>query len=94
MVVRKNVRPQLLGPEMAAPILWAPGVLGLFLQESLHPHKIVVLGGGGIFFGLGYFGFFFGGGGGKCQFYFYGRGDFPDYRERKISPKFSCVEFF
>ena len=32
--------PAILGPEMAAPILWAPGNFGLFLLESPHAHKI------------------------------------------------------
>ena len=33
-----------LGPEMAAPILWAPGIFGL-LQETSMPTKFLVLGG-------------------------------------------------
>ena len=44
----------ILGPEMAAPILWTPGKNAFFLQENLHVHKIprfrgvfwVFLGGG------------------------------------------------
>ena len=43
-----------------------------FLQENPHAHKMPR-------FKSGYFGFFLGGGGvGKCQFYFYGRGNFSD----------------
>ena len=38
----------ILGPEMAAPILWTPGKNAFFLQENLHVHKIprFFLGGG------------------------------------------------
>ena len=46
----------ILGPEMAAPILWTRGKIAFFLQENLVSIKFLVLGGGGI---LG-----FGGGGG------------------------------
>ena len=39
---------------MAAPILWAPGILGLFLLENPHAHKIPPLRGGSwVFFGGG-----------------------------------------
>ena len=41
-----------------------------FLQENLHAHQFLVLGG---ILGLV---FFFLGGGAKCRFYFHGRGDF------------------
>ena len=35
------------GPEMAAPVLWAPGILGFFLQEKTPmPIKFLLLGGG------------------------------------------------
>ena len=61
----------ILGPEMAAPMLWAPGKISFFLQENLHAHKIPRFGGGG------YLGFW-GGGWGKCRFYFHGREDFSD----------------
>ena len=60
--------PAILGPDMAAPILWAPGILGLFLLENPHAHKFLVLAGVGF------------GKGGECkgQFYFDGRGEmFP-----------------
>ena len=73
----------ILGPEMAAPILWAPRISAFFLQI----HKVLVLG--------GYFGF--GGGGGKCRFYFYGRGDFSDifmgaeFSETKLIFMLFCV---
>ena len=56
----------ILGPEMAAPILWAPRISAFFLQENLHVHKIHHLG-GGVFFG-------FGGGGGSAEFIFMGAG--------------------
>ena len=32
--------PAILGPEMAAPILWAPGIFWFFLLENPHAHKI------------------------------------------------------
>ena len=32
--------PVIPGPEMAAPILWAPGIFWLFLLEHPHAHKI------------------------------------------------------
>ena len=57
----------ILGPEMAAPILWTPGKNAFFLQEKPMSIKFLVLGGG-------YFGFW--GGRGECRFYFYGRADF------------------
>ena len=57
--------PVILGPEMAVPMLWAPGILWFFLQEkTLHPIKFLTL--GGVFWDLG--------GGGKCHFFFFGRG--------------------
>ena len=49
--------PAILGPEMAAPILWVPWIFELFLLENLHAHKIPR-------FRWGYWVFFFGGGGG------------------------------
>ena len=64
--------PVILGPEMAAPILWAPGIFWLFLLENPHAHKIPLFTGGVV-------GFCFFWGGGKCQFYFYVRGDFCEY---------------
>ena len=32
--------PAILGPEMAAPISWAPGIFWFFLLENPHAHKI------------------------------------------------------
>ena len=58
------------GPEMAAPILWAPGKMRSFCRKN-HVHKIPRFRGGGGYLGLG-------GGGGKCRFYFYGREDFSE----------------
>ena len=43
----------ILGPEMAAPILWAPRISGFFLQENLHVHKIPRFRGGYCGFGRG-----------------------------------------
>ena len=45
--------PVILGLEMAAPILWAPGIFGFFLLENPHAHDFLLLGGGG---GRGFFG--------------------------------------
>ena len=39
-------RPVVLGPEMAAPILWVPGILVFFLLEKPHAHKIPPFRGG------------------------------------------------
>ena len=59
----------ILGPEMAAPILWAPGIFAFFLQENPHAHKIPPFRGGR--------GFFWKGGGGSVNFIFMGVGIFP-----------------
>ena len=55
----------ILGPEMAAPILWTPGKMRSFCRKT-HVHKIPRFRGG------------FWGGGGSGRFYFYGREDFSD----------------
>ena len=39
--------PVILGPEMTAPILWAPGIFWFFLLENPHAHKIPPFRGGG-----------------------------------------------
>ena len=62
--------PVILGPEMAAPILWAPGIFWFFLLENPHAHKIPRLRGGVVGF--------LEGGGGSANLDFYGRGDFSD----------------
>ena len=49
--VRKIFVRNFLVPEMAAPILWAPGKIAFFLQQNLHVHKIPRFRGGGIFQG-------------------------------------------
>ena len=67
----RKILSAILGQEMAAPILWAPGKMrsfGVFPQEKPMSIKIPPFRGGG------YFGFW----GGECRFYFYGREDFPD----------------
>ena len=80
--VRKKILPAiLLGPEMAAPILWAPGIIAFSLQENLHAHTIPD------FRGICFFG-----GAGKCRFCFYGRGIFLN--DRGISLKASFTEVF
>ena len=58
----RKIRVRNSGPEMAAPILWAPRISAFFLQENLMSIKFLVFFGGGVWFG-----------GGKCRFYFYGR---------------------
>ena len=60
----------ILGPEMAAPILWTPGKNAFFLQENLHVHKIPRFGGGGNLVLV------LGGGGGSADFIFMGAGIF------------------
>ena len=52
ILVSENFLSAILGPEMAAPILWAPRISVFFLQENLHVHKIPRFRGGGIL-GLG-----------------------------------------
>ena len=70
----------ILGPEMAAPILWTPGKKkASVLQEKPMSIKFLVLGGGW-------------GGGGKCQFYFYGREDFSDEWGSKIASVLGTAE--
>ena len=64
-----NFLPAILGPEMAAPILWAPAKMRSFCRKKKPAHKIPRCRGG-------YFGFVFFGGG-KCRF-FHGRKDFSD----------------
>ena len=58
-VVSIKFPPVILGPEMAAPILWAPGIFWFFLLENPHAHKIPPFRGGGF---LGFFVFLEGGG--------------------------------
>ena len=58
----------ILGPEMAAPILWTPGKMRSFCRKN-RVHKIPRFRGGG---DLGFFG------GGSADFIFYGRADFSD----------------
>ena len=67
--VRKILVPAILGPEMAAPILWTPEKKAFFLQENLHVHKILV-GGGGFWVG-----------GGRADFIFMGAGIFLTFGE-------------
>ena len=76
-VVSIKFPPVIRGPEMAAPILWAPGIFGFFLLENPHAHKIPPFRGG--------FWVFFRRGGWKCQFYFYGRGDFSVFFKSRDS---------
>ena len=45
-VVSIKLLPVILGPEMAATILWAPGIFGLFLLKNPHAHKIPLFRGG------------------------------------------------
>ena len=59
-----NFPPAVLGPEMAAPVLRAPGIFWFFLNRLR---------------GGGYFGFWGGGGVGKVPILFLWRGDFSDF---------------
>ena len=81
ILVSVNFLSAILGPEMAAPILWAPGKMRSFLQEKTMSIQFLLLGGG--ISGLG--------GGGECRFYFYwARGFFwtlsrqQNLRERRL----------
>ena len=86
---KKNVMsirflPAIPGPEMAAPILWTPGIFWFFLLENPHaamPIKFLLLGGGG---GVGVS--WTGGGGGSANFIFMGAGIFPNYAGTSTSP--------
>ena len=73
----------ILGPEMAAPILWTRGKMRSFCRKT-HVNKIPRFRGGGIFWVLG--------GGGKCRFYFYGRKDFSEAKpggfQTRVFPTF------
>ena len=66
--------PANLGPEMAAPILWAPGILWFFQLENPHAHKSPPFmgAGGGVGVGVSWKG-----GGGSANFIFMGEGIFP-----------------
>ena len=77
-VVSIKFPPVILGAEMAAPILWAPGIFWFFLLENPHAHKILPFRGG--CWG------FLEGGGGSADFIFMGVGIFP----KKLSEK--CPE--
>ena len=82
----------ILGPEMAAPILWTPGKNAVFLQENIHVHKIPRFGGGG-----GDFGFGFGGGGGSADFIFMGVGIFsvaPPLQSLAVKKNFFLCKFW
>ena len=72
---RKNVMsrkfpPAILGPEMAAPILWAHGIFWFFLLGNPHAHNIPPFRGE-------CWVFFEGGGGGSANCIFMGVGIFP-----------------
>ena len=60
----RNLCAVILGPEMAAPILWAPGIFCSFCWNIPMPIKFLVLGGGGAV------GFLQGGGGGEVPILF------------------------
>ena len=75
----------ILGPEMAAPILWTPGKMRSFCRKN-HVHKIRVLGGGV------YFGFF--GGGGSADFIFMGAQIFLIFRLQLEASCYSQLELF
>ena len=67
----------MLGPEMAAPISWAPGHFWFVLQENLHAPKLPRFRGGGC---LGFFGE-----GRSADFVFMGAGIFLTYMRIKFS---------
>ena len=83
-IIRKSVMsikvpPVILGPEMAAPILWAPGFFGLFLLENPYVHKIPPFRGGCWVF--------YKGGGGSANFIFMGVGIFSSICNGEINRK-------
>ena len=66
----------ILGPEKAAPILWAPGIFGSFCWKAPHTHKIPRFRGGvGVFLERG--------GGVEVPILFYGHGDFSDFKQQE-----------
>ena len=67
----------ILGPEMAAPILWTPGKKRPFCRKN-HVHKIPRLGGGILGFG---------GGGGSADFIFMGARIFLKFPARQSENK-------
>ena len=67
------IPPVILGAEMAAPILWAPGFFWFFLLKNPHAHKILRFRGG---WGEGGVLGFSGKGGGSANFIFMGAGIF------------------
>ena len=73
---------------MAVPISWVSGIFWLFSAgkplSGIIPTKFLALGGG--------VRFFCGRGGWKCQFYFYGRGDFSDWKSGKDHPTYTYVK--
>ena len=71
----------ILGPEMAAPILWTPGKMPSFCRKTSMSIKFPGLGGVRGFWG----------GGGECRFYLYGRRDFSDSLLFKECLAFSSV---
>ena len=62
--------PAILGPGVAAPILWAPGIFWFFLLENPRAHEIPPFRGGG------FWAFLEGGGGRSADFVFMGAGIF------------------
>ena len=65
----------ILGPEMAAPIIWGPGKMRSFCRKTLHVHKIPRFG-GGVFWAFG---------GGSADFInFHGREDFSEFFSGKV----------
>ena len=68
--------PEILGPEMAAPTLWAPGKIAFFLQETAMPIKFLVVG--------GVLGFFLGGKLGDWFLYTSGAGRCCPFRQFRV----------
>ena len=76
-----NYPPAIFGPEMAPPILWAPGILCFLLLENPHAHKIPPFRGGGGVLG------FLRKGGGSANFIFMGVLIFPTCHTRARNSK-------
>ena len=67
----------ILRPEIAAPILWAPGIFGSFCWKAPMPIKYLLLAKGGV--GSGFVFERGGGGGGSANFIFMGAGIFLNF---------------
>ena len=80
----RNFPPASLRLEMAAPILWSPGIFWFFLLDNPHAHKIPRFRRGSWFF------FLCSKGGGSANFIFMGVGIFPTLSFLRFVLKLGC----